>query len=150
MRHGEVGPFSHLPPAPGWVYDHETLQWGDERGDVFDASDWVRYNQVHNDYLNRPALADATALVSTTWFPIESAPFDVLIEVCGRSFHDTSALFATVAKKAATWHEVHHWSTSDGHPFDGLGWEPLFWRVATEFPLKVFHLHKHDTNEGQL
>lgn len=141
------------PPAPGWQYDALYNQWASQRGDVFDADNQARYDEVRNEYWSGPFAKEeeeGPGPLSTSWFPIESAPFDTSIEVCGRSSHDTSALFATVAKKAALWPDGHNWSTSDGHPFDGLGWEPLFWRIATEFPLRLFHLHQHGTNEGQL
>lgn len=156
MRHGKVGPLSHLPPAPGWVYDHETLQWGHERGDVFDASDWVRYNQVHNDYAKSQCADTSVERLSTTWFPIESAPLDELVDVCGVSREFTrykAALthvpFATVARRVQGINTAT-WFTMDGKTLQFLGWEPMFWRVMSELPSTLFHIAVHGTNEGQL
>lgn len=69
------------------------------------------------------------------WQPIETAPNNNYIEVCGDSGYSTFPHFLAVAKRDPEY-RGNSWLSVQNDRLSNNGWEPTHWRYLGEFPTK--------------
>lgn len=76
------------------------------------------------------AIVNGIVTISTGWFPVEGAPPDEWIEVCGPSGYKSTSHFLCLAQFSMD----RGWIGVSGDRLSECGWEPTHWRMLGDFP----------------